>query len=64
MQVKTEFAAWRISTVVLLIVTILEFFTQRFVFKLFPDIIFETCVFYIPTAVIVVLFVYFWRKQK
>ena len=64
MQSKIEFAAWRISTVVLILISTLVFFTQRFVFKFFPDIIFETCIFYIPAAVIVVLFVYFWRKQK
>jgi len=64
LQAKVEFTAWRISTVILLLISALEFFTQRFVFKLFPDLIFETCIFYIPTAVIVVLFIYFWRKQK
>jgi len=60
---ENELNAWRLATVVLVLLAAVVFITQRFVVRFF-DIALEICVFYIPAVTVVVLFLYFRRRTK
>jgi len=60
---ENELNAWRLATVVLVLLAAVVFITQRFVVRFF-DIALEICVFYLPAVSVVVLFLYFRRRAK
>ncbi|MDH5732949.1 MAG: hypothetical protein OEY88_04100 [Candidatus Bathyarchaeota archaeon] len=51
-----ELKAWRVAILILATLAITVFCVQRFVIQIF-DIPFEVCIFYVPTAM-VILFVF------
>lgn len=63
MRDKNELKTWRLSTLFLVLLAALVFFSQRLVGQFFADIVFEICIFYIPAFVITVLFLYFRSKS-
>jgi len=58
-----ELKTWRLATVILVLLATFVFLIQRFIGQFF-DVFFEIFIFYAPTFVIVVLFLYFRRKPK
>jgi uncharacterized membrane protein len=59
----SELKAWRLATIVMIIMGAAVFFIQRLAGP-FLDLVFEFCIFHIPAFVIVALFLYFRRKFR
>jgi len=59
---QEELKTWRIATFVMVTLAAVVFLVQRFI-PLF-DVVFEVCIFYIPTLSIVGLFLYFRNKSN
>jgi len=59
---QEELKTWRIATLVMVTLAAVVFLVQRFI-PLF-DVVFEVCIFYIPTFSIVGLFLYFRNKSN
>jgi len=60
---ELELKAWRVSTLIMVILAAAVFLVQRLLGPLF-DLVFEICIFYIPTFTIVALFLYFRNKLR
>jgi len=60
---QEELKTWRIATLVMVALAATVFLVQRFVVQLF-DVVFEVCIFYIPTFTIVGLLLYFRTKSN
>jgi len=60
---QEELRTWRIATLIMVTLAAVVFLVQRFVDQIF-DVIFEVCIFYIPTFTIVTLLLYFRTKSK
>jgi len=60
---EQQLKAWRISTLIMIVLAATVFFVQRLVGPVF-DFVFEICVFYIPVFTIVGLFLYFRNKLR
>jgi len=54
---------WLLATAVMFILSFTTFITQRFVLRIL-DPMFETCVFYIPTTVLSLIYVKLRLKKK
>lgn len=63
MKNENEIGAWRLATVVLVLLAVFVFVIQRFVVHFF-DVALEICAFYIPAVSVAVLFLYFSRRAK
>lgn len=63
MKSENELGAWRLATVVLVLLAVFVFVVQRFVVRFF-DVSVEICAFYIPAVSVTVLFLYFSRRTK
>jgi len=59
---QEELKTWRIATLVMVTLAAVVFLVQRFI-PLF-DVVFEVCIFYIPTFAIVGLLLYFRKKSN
>jgi len=60
---KEELRTWYIATLVMVTLAAAVFLVQRFVGQFF-DVVFEVCIFYIPTFTIVGLLLYFRTKSN
>jgi len=60
---QEELKTWRIATLVMVALAATVFLVQHFVVQLF-DVVFEVCIFYIPTFTIVGLLLYFRTKSN
>jgi len=60
---QEELKTWRIATLVMIALAAAAFLIQRFLGPIF-EVVFEVCIFYIPTFTIVALFFYFRNKSK
>lgn len=60
---QEELKTWRLATLIMLTLAAAVFIIQRFVVQLF-DVVFEFCIFYIPTFTIVGLLLYFRNKSN
>jgi len=58
---QEELKTWRLATIVMVTLAAAVFLVQRFVGQLF-DVVFEVCIFYIPTFTIAALLLYFRTK--
>ena len=55
-EVQNESAAWSIATVIMVVTSLIIVIIQRMIFQVF-DYIFEICIFYIPTLIMVVIYI-------
>jgi len=60
---KEELKTWRIATYVMVTLSAFFFLIQRLT-GLFSDVIFEFCIFYIPTFAIIGFLLYFRTKSN
>ena len=60
---KKEVDDWLLATVIMLVLSLMTFITQRFFVRIL-DPVFETCVFYIPTTVLFLVYVRLRLKAK
>jgi len=60
---QEELKTWRTATLIMVTLAAAVFLVQRFVVYLF-DVVFEVCIFYIPTFAIVGLLLYFRKKSN
>jgi len=60
---QEELKTWHIATLVMVSLAAAVFLVQRFVGQFF-DLVFEVCIFYIPTFTIVGLWLYFGTKSN
>jgi len=58
---QEDLKTWRIATLIMVTLAATVFLVQRFVGQFF-DVVFEVCIFYVPTFTIVGLLLYF-RNQ-
>ena len=63
MESKQEIKTWRAAAVIMILFSVFAFFTQRFVVRLFNDVILDVCIFYIPALVSLLLYVYFRQRR-
>jgi len=54
---------WLLATVIMFALSLMTFITQRFFVRIL-DPVFETCVFYIPTTVLLLVYVRLRLKAK
>ena len=54
---------WLLATMIMFVLSFMTFITQRFFVRVF-DPVFETCVFYIPTTVLFLIYVRLRLKKK
>lgn len=54
---------WLLATMIMLILSFLTFISQRFFVRIL-DPVFETCVFYIPTTMLFLIYVRLRLKAK
>jgi len=62
LQTKQEIKTWRNAAVIMILFSVFAFLTQRFVVRLFNDIILEVCIFYLPALVSLLLYIYFRQR--
>jgi len=60
---KEELKTWHIATLIMVALSTAVFVVQRFVGQIF-DIVFEVCIFYISTFMIVGLLLYLRAKSN
>jgi len=60
---QEELKTWRLATLILVTLAAAVFLVQHFVVQVF-DVVFEFCIFYIPTFTIVGLLLYFRSKSN
>jgi antibiotic biosynthesis monooxygenase (ABM) superfamily enzyme len=59
---QEESKSWLIATITILVIAAFVFLIQRFAGPVF-DFVFEVCIFYVPTVVMVFLLLYFRQKS-
>jgi len=57
-----ELKTWRLATVIMVMVAVVAFVTQRLTGPVF-DAVFEICIFYIPAFTLIGIFIYFRTKH-
>jgi hypothetical protein len=57
----TDLNSWRTTTIVLIVISVAMFAIQRSSFR-FLDIVFEFCIFYVPTMIAAGVYLYYKKK--